>query len=214
MRAFLRDVASGFRALRATPAVALAAILTIALGTGANTAVFAVADGVLVRPLPCPDPSRVVVVSIHATTGYEIGIPLHEIQEWQRRVRTFQDTAAYSVTELTVRGLGEPRIARTALVMPSFFRVLGVGSVAGRLPSDSDPDSWMVVTDPAALLGTPVSAGDLALQTSAIMPRDFGFPAEDVDAWISAAPLERIVLASGKDIPRTFRLMARVKDGV
>ena len=66
MRPFLRDLAWSSRALRATPAAAVAAILTIALGTGANTAVFAVAYGVLFRPLACPEPSRIVVVSFHA----------------------------------------------------------------------------------------------------------------------------------------------------
>jgi len=71
MHSFLRDVVWGYRALRATPAAALAAVLTIALGTGANTAVFAVAYGVLLRPLPCPDPSRIVVVSFHAPNGNE-----------------------------------------------------------------------------------------------------------------------------------------------
>lgn len=225
MRAFLRDIASGYRALRATPAAALAAVLTIALGTGANTAVFAVAYGVLVRPLPCPDPSRIVVVSIHSVGGYEIGVPLRDIQQWQRQVRVFDTTSAYSVTELTVRGLGEPRIVRTALVTPSFFQVLRVNPVAGRAPSDSDLDSWMVLgsllsasagpeREAADLLGQPISAGDLQVQVSAIMPHDFGFPADDVDAWIPAAPLERIALASGKDIPRNFRLMARLKAGV
>ena len=226
MRAFLRDVVGGYRALRATPAAALAAALTIALGTGANTAVFAVAYGVLVRPLPFPDPSRIVVVSMHATGGYEIGVPLKQIQEWQQRVRTFETTGAYSVTELTMRGLGEPQIVRTALVTPSFFHVFQIMPVAGRAPADSDSDSWMVLGsklsasagrtphDAASVLGTPISVGDLAVQATAIMPRDFTFPADDVGAWIPAAPLERIALASGKDIPRSFRLMARLKEGV
>src|SRR5512138_482687 len=109
MRSFLRDVVWGYRALRATPAAALAAILTIALGTGVNTAVFAVAYGILLRPLPCPDASRIVVISMHMPSGYEFGVPLTEIEDWQRRVRAFQATGAYSVTELTVRGLDEPR---------------------------------------------------------------------------------------------------------
>ena len=73
MHAFLRDVSWAGRALRATPAAALAAILTIALGTGANTAVVAIAYGVLLRPLPCPEPARIVVVSVHGPNGNEIG---------------------------------------------------------------------------------------------------------------------------------------------
>ena len=63
MEAFGRDVVWAYRALRRTPAAALAAILVIALGTGANTAVLAIAYGILLRPLPTPEPSRIVVVS-------------------------------------------------------------------------------------------------------------------------------------------------------
>lgn len=83
-----------FRALRTTPAVALAAVLTIALGTGANTAVFAVAHGVRLRALPCPEPSCIVVVSFHAPNGNEFGAPLTEIEDWQHRVRAFKATRA------------------------------------------------------------------------------------------------------------------------
>jgi predicted permease len=226
MRPFLRDLTWGFRALRATPAAALAAVLTIALGTGVNTAVFAVAYGVLLRPLPCPERSRIVVVSFHAPDGTEFGIPLTEIEDWQHRVRAFEATGAYNVAELTIRGIGEPRLLRTGLVTPSFFDVLRVAPRAGRSPSASDPDEWMVLGarlsgEPAhsgqraaPLLGSSVMAGDRSFHVSAVMPPEFGFPAEDVAAWIPAAPLGRIQLASGKEIPRSFRLMGRLKDGV
>ena len=225
MHSFLRDATWGYRALRATPAAALAAVLTIGLGTGANTAVFAVAYGVLLRPLPCPEPSRVVVVSLHAPNGNEFGVPLTEIEDWQGRVQAFEATAAYTVVELTVRGIGAPRLVRTGLVTPSFFDVLRVAPRAGRSPSASDPDEWMVLGSPlpgeallgqgsAALLGRPVTAGDYGFHVTAVMPPEFGFPAEDVAAWIPAAPLGRLRLASGKEVPRVFRLMARLKDGV
>ncbi len=226
MRPFLRDLTCGFRALRATPAAALAAVLAIALGTGANTAVLAVAYGVLLRPLACPEPSRIVVVSFHAPNGNEFGIPLTEIEDWQRRVRTFEATGAYSVAELTIRGIGEPRLVPTALVTPSFFEVLGVPARAGRAPSASDPDEWMVLgaglsneaarsgQGAARVLGRSVIAGDRGFRVSAVMPPEFGFPEEDAAAWIPAAPFGRIQLASGREIPRSFRLMGRLRSGV
>jgi predicted permease len=221
-----RDFTGSFRALRATPATTLAAVLTIALGTGANTAMFAIAYGVLLRPLPCPEPARVVVVSFHAPNGTEFGIPLTAVEDWQRRVRAFDTTGAYSVTELTVRGIGEPRLVRTGLVTSSFFETLGVPPRAGRAPSTSDPDEWMILgarlagelppsgRSDADKLGSLVTAGDLSRQVTAVMPAEFGFPAEDVAAWMPAAPMARIPLASGKDVPRSFRLMGRLKDGV
>jgi predicted permease len=226
MHSFVRDVRWGYRALRATPAAAVAAVLTIALGTGANTAVFAVAYGILLRPLPCPEPSRIVVVSLHTPNGRETGVALTEIEDWQRRVRAFETTGAYSVAELTFRGVGEPRIVKIGVVTPSFFDVLRVAPRVGRAPSTSDPDDWMVLGSAlssqlarpgqgaAELLGTAVTAGDRGFQVSAVMPRGFGFPADDVGAWIPAAPFSRIRLASGKEIPRIFRLVARLKDGV
>jgi len=226
MPSFLREVSWGYRALRATPAAALAAVLTIALGTGVNTAVFAVAYGILLRPLPCPEPSRIVVVSFHAPNGREVGIPFTEIEDWQRRVRTFQSTGAYSVAELTIRGIGEPRSVRTAVVTPSFFDVLHVAPRAGRTPSASDPDEWMALGSRLSnqavgsgqganeLLRRSVVAGDRGLQVSAIMPAAFEFPADDVEAWIPAAPFNRIRLASGREMPRSFRVMGRLKDGV
>lgn len=186
MRSFMSDLRFGYRALRSTPAAALAAVLTIALGTGVNSAAFAIAYGVLIRPLPTPDPSRLVVVSFHAPNGREVGVPLNEIEDWQRRVRAFEATGAYTVTELTFRGIGEPRLVRTGLVTPAFFDVLRVPPRAGRMPSASDPDEWMVLGAPlsgqlarsgqmpAELLGSAVTAGDRGLQVSAVMPPAFG----------------------------------------
>jgi predicted permease len=226
MHSFIRDVMWAYRALRATPAAALAAVLTIALGTGINTGVFAVAYGVLLRPLACPEPSRIVVVSLHAPNGNEIGIPLTEIEDWQRRVHSFDATGSYSIAELTIRGIGEPQLVRTGLVTPSFFEVLRVAPRAGRAPSASDPDHWMVLgsrlsgrqadsrPSAAGLLGRSVTAGDRGFQVAAVMPPEFAFPAEDVAAWMPAMPLSRLRLASGKEVPRSFRLMARLKDGV
>ncbi len=226
MYSFLRDLRWGVRALRATPAAALAAVVTIALGTGANTAVFAVAYGVLLRPLPFPEPSRVVVVSFHAPNGTEIGIPLTDIDEWQRRARAFEATGAYSIVEMTVRGLGEPRRLKVGLVTPSFFDVLRVPTRAGRAPSASDPEEWMVLgarlADESAqsgqiasrLLGASVMAGDRSFHVSAVMPLEFGFPAEDVAAWIPAGPLSRVHYASGKEDTRGFRVIARLGNGV
>ena len=226
MHAFLRDLTWGYRALRATPATALAAVLAIALGTGANTAVFAVAYGVLLRPLPCPEPSRIVVVTLHVANGKEFAIPLTEMEEWQRSVRSFEATGAYSVTELTMRGIGEPRLVRTGLVTPSFFDVFRVAPRAGRAPSAADPDQWMILGSrlaeqpsrsgqgTAGLLGRPVTVGDHGFEVSAVMAPEFAFPEEDVAAWVPAAPLSRLQMASGREVPRRFRLMARLKVGV
>jgi predicted permease len=226
MHSFIRDTVWAYRALRATPAAALAAVLIIALGTGVNTAVLAVAYGVLFRPLACPEPSRIVVVSLHAPNGNEIGVPFTEIEDWRRRVHAFDATGAYGVAEITIRGIGEPRVVRTGLVTPSFFDVLHIAPRAGRAPSAYDPDEWIVLGSRLSgqqahsgrsvteLLGRSVTAGDGVFRVSAVMPPQFEFPAEDIAAWMPAHPLSRLRLASGKEVPRSFRLMARLRDGV
>jgi hypothetical protein len=149
---------------------------------------------------------------------------LNEIEDWQHRVRAFEATGAYNVAELTIRGIGEPRLVRTGLVTPSFFDVLGVAPRAGRAPSASDPDEWMVLA--SRMSGEPAIRGQAAqllgsrswrataLSRVGSLPPEFGFPAEDVAAWIPAAPLSRIQLASGREIPRSFRILGRLEDGV
>ena len=227
MGAFCRDVVWAYRALRRTPAAALAAILVIALGTGANTAVLAIAYGILLRPLPTPEASRIVVVSRQTKAGREVGTPLNEIEEWQRRVRSFSSMGAYTVVELSIRGLGEPRHAKTAIVTPSFFDVLRVAPRVGRAPSTSDPDDWMILASTlantaggsggsgaASALGKAATAGERGLQVSGVMPPEFALPADDVAAWLPAQPFGRMKLGSGREVSRDFRLLARLKDGV
>src|ERR687897_2253299 len=118
MEGGLRDFRFAVRALLRTPVVFAAAVLTLAVGTGLATGVFAVAYGVLLRPLPFPDPARLVVVSLTlpAHENREVGVQLPEVQEWQRRVRAFQHLAAYSTGDFTLRGAGDPRSVRGTMV--------------------------------------------------------------------------------------------------
>src|SRR5450759_369134 len=93
------DVWTALKSLRASRGTTLAAVVTLALGTGANTAVLAVAYGVLLRPLPFHQPDRLVRI--------DIGIRLQDVPEWQQRSRAFTSMAAYTVDQVTVRGGGE-----------------------------------------------------------------------------------------------------------
>ena len=114
---------------------------------------------------------------------------------------------AYSVIDLSIRGLGEPRHAKTAIVTPSFFEVLRVAPRVGRAPSTSDPDDWMILASTlantaggsggsgaASALGKPATAGERGLQVSGVMPPEFALPADDVAAWLPAQPFARVKL--------------------
>jgi putative ABC transport system permease protein len=202
------DLKSAFRALRAAPLTTTAAVAVIALGTGANTAVVAVAYGILMRPLPYPDASQLAILSVSTSDGADFGVPLGEVGEWRRRLRTVEDLAGFAVGELPVRGVGEPRMAQTATVTAAFFDVLGVASVRGRLQTFGEPVGAAVLSERLhAQLGSPdgLRIGDCVCPIAAVMPAHFSFPSDQVDVWLPA---------SAADERLKVRMVARVKAGV
>ncbi|HSK11501.1 MAG TPA: ADOP family duplicated permease [Vicinamibacterales bacterium] len=220
----MRHLRSAFRALLSTPWSAAAAVLTIALGTGANTAMLAVAYGILVRPLPYPEPDRLVVITLKVPDGTESGVPAEEVREWQQRLRAFSGVAAYSGGEFTLRGLQEPRLARTALVTPEFFEVLGLSPIVGRPPSRSLA-GWAVLAESlvaeatpgalASLPGRPVTVADIGYEVAAVAPAGFGFPADDIRLWIPTSDIATTIQLGGERRTRqSFRLVARLAPGV
>ncbi|MGE5358026.1 MAG: ADOP family duplicated permease [Bacteroidales bacterium] len=220
MRGFLHDLKIGVRALLATRWTTLAAVLILALGTGVNTSVLAVAYGILLRPLPYADPSRVVVISLKGSDGTDWGMPLTDFDDWRSRLRTVRYLAAYSNGEFTVRGLGEPRVARTALVKGEFFKVMGVAPLRGQAPP-GDRDGWLVVSERKARelagdrnpLGAGVTVGQGSYVVAAVMPDSFAFPSEDIGAWMPPSSRTSIGFGDRPDA-RSFRLIARLGPGV
>jgi putative ABC transport system permease protein len=221
-RAFLYDLRIAVRALVGARWTTAAAILILALGTGVNTSVLAVAYGILLRPLPYPEVSRVVVLWEEAG-GHEFGMPLAEFDQWRQRLRTVEHVAAYSNAEFTVRGLGEPRVVRAAIVKGEFFEALGVRAAEGRVPSGAQTDPWLVVKRAAPqLVGMPgsgtvgraVTVGTGSYVVSGSMPEVFAFPADDVVAWLPASSLTAIQIGGAQADGRSFRLVARLKPGV
>jgi predicted permease len=223
MRGFLHDLRIAVRTLAAARWTTGAAVLILALGTGVNTSVLAVAYGILLRPLPYPEASRIVVLWVEAN-GREFGVPADQFDQWRQRLRTVQHVAAYSNAEFTVRGLGEPRVVRAALVKGEFFEALGVPAAEGRVASGTQADSWLVVSKRAApqLVGTPgagtvgraVTVGTGSYVVSGVMPEPFAFPADDVAAWLPASSLTAIQIGGERADGRSFRIVARLKPGV
>jgi putative ABC transport system permease protein len=131
METFLQDLKYGVRMLVKNPGFALIAVLTLALGIGANTAIFTVVNGVLLRPLSFRDPSRVVLVVERSpfptiTTSYE------NYQDWRDQSHTFESMEATRFTNLTLTGLGEPERLTARNVTAGLLPLLGVTPVAGR----------------------------------------------------------------------------------
>lgn len=131
MQALLRDLHFAARMLRKNSGLTLAAILTLSLGIGANTAVFTVTNALLLRPFPYHDPQQLVSVDAKDKTK-DFGITLLRYELVRDRNRAFQSVAAWTNDNLNVTGYGQPVQAAVARVSPNFFSVLGVRPQLGR----------------------------------------------------------------------------------
>ncbi|MFL5539507.1 MAG: ABC transporter permease [Longimicrobiaceae bacterium] len=137
----LQDIRYALRSLRQHPIFTLTAVLTLALGIGGNTAIFSAVDGVLLRPLPFPEPERLVTVwGHHASIGRETA-SLPDYLDWRRESRSFSGMAARANTQFTLTGTGEPEVIAGALVTANYFRVLGSPIPVGRGFADEEEKS-------------------------------------------------------------------------
>jgi predicted permease len=138
---FLQDLRYGWRGILRAPSFALVIILTLALGIGATTAIFSVVDTVLLRPLPYPAAERLVWLGEASRQANGISVTWINYQHWRRDNRSFEEMAAYRQSHLTLTGRGEPLLTRAGEVTSSFFGLIGLRPVAGRLFGESD-DRW------------------------------------------------------------------------
>ena len=130
---FLRDIRYASRSLRKSPAFAAAAILTLALGIGANTAIFSVLEGVALSPLPYHEPDRLVLAALYnRTLGYATNLSYPDFLDWQRSARSFQQIAAFKPQGFDLSGPGMPEHVDGKEVSSSFFGTLGVKLALGR----------------------------------------------------------------------------------
>jgi putative ABC transport system permease protein len=140
------DLRYAVRQLRSAPTFTLVAILTLALGIGANTAVFSLVNGVLLRPLPYHDPSRLTIVSEKNDDGTPENVGYATYVEWRAQNKSFAELALYSGWQPILR-VGEPEQLNGLRVTSNYFRALGVHPELGRdfLPPEDNPASLTVV---------------------------------------------------------------------
>jgi predicted permease len=138
MDAFWQDVRYGLRVLAGNPGFTVIAVLTLALGIGANTALFSVVNGVLLNPLPYPNPNQLVAAAEAFPPFPEASIAYPNFLDWVRMNHTFQGMAAYRQTNFNLTGSGEAQRVSAVQVSASFFPLLGVEPVIGRSFSPDD----------------------------------------------------------------------------
>lgn len=127
-----QDLRYGFRMLLKNPAFSLIAITTLALGIGANTALFSVINGVLLNPLPYPRADRIIALYSKTVEFSRSSISYPNFLDWQRDNKSFASLAAYRSDSLNLTGQGEAERLRTAMVSWTFFPVLGLNPAIGR----------------------------------------------------------------------------------
>ena len=200
-----RDLSLGARRLLSNRAFTLVAVLTLALGIGATTAIYTVVDQVLLRPLPFEEPER--LVHLWATSeeqpGERLTVSPADFLDWQERNESFESLAAYvgeeagSRSRFTLTGGGEPEQVQGSFALPEMFEVLAVEPIHGRTFSADEVgegnDRVVILShglwqrrfegDPS-VIGQTVSVNDVPRTIAGVMPEGFNFPSQSVQIWV------------------------------
>jgi putative ABC transport system permease protein len=213
------DVRYGLWMLRRNPGFALAAVLTLSLGIGANTAIFSVVNGVLLSALPYPQPERLarILPGTEGVANYPTFV------DWRDRNQTFQGVAAIAPTAFDLTGGGEPEKIRAADVSANFFQVMGVNLAHGRgfTAEEEQLGNHRVVVlghslwhrrfgGDLGILNQTISLNSVPHVVVGIMAPGFRFP-ENTDMWRPLAPDERRRTSRNG---LWLRLVGRLKPGV
>ena len=133
MSTLLEDLRFALRGLVKQRSFTLVALLTLALGIGANSAIFGIVNAVLLRPLPYQEPDRVVLLWSHWTNWSKTWVSQGELVDYQAQARSLAHVAAFSATSFNLTGGGDPLRVRAAQVQPEIFAALGAQPIAGRV---------------------------------------------------------------------------------
>jgi predicted permease len=150
MGTLTQDVKYAVRMLAKNPGFALIAILTLALGIGANTALFSVVNGVLLNPLPFANPSRLSAIHWKTPQFDQASITYPNFLDWQRDNRTFEAMAAYREMDFSLTGYGDPQRLHGQQISAEFFPLLGIQPILGRMFRREEDQ---VGAAPVALIG-------------------------------------------------------------
>jgi putative ABC transport system permease protein len=213
-----RDVRYAIRLLRRAPGFAAAAIITLALGIGANTAIFSVVRAVVLRPAPYRDPARLItfINSRSGAAGSLTSSSQPDYLDWERQLTSFEGLGLQSGWTFNVSGLDLPERVFGARVSGSLFPLLGTAPMLGRViePEDDRPGTPEVVVlgyrvwqrlfggDPS-VVGRPVMMEGRPHVVIGVMPPRFRFPTDDIEMWAA-------IKDNMTGMPRISRFMVAV----
>jgi len=223
------DVAFAWRLIVRRPIFTVVAVLTLALGVGANTAIFSAVNGVLLRPLPLGRPDRLVMVwESNVGQGWTRGpVAPASIHDWREQVTSIRDMTAYGPGVATVAGDGLPEVVTAAFVMGNFFDVVGVRAAQGRALVDdetwADAAPAVVLSDALwsrrfgrdpRVIGSVITVDEVAREVVGIMPAGFDFPFRGTGVWLPLGWDRSARQRSWFRRERFLSAIARLEDGV
>jgi putative ABC transport system permease protein len=237
MRTLLQDLRYGLRILWKSRGFTVVAVLTLALGIGANTAIFSIVNGILLRPLPFENPEQLVAIggsdAVRAPNVFSVPVSYPNFADIRTRNHSFTDVAAYQDNEGTLTGAGQTLHVNVENVSASLFHLLDVQASLGRgfLPSEDQPGHLVAVIGEAfwrrhfnadpGVIGRAVNLNGRAFTIVGVMPSGFQFPvrAQARDLWLTFS--RQAQADDPKDMPMTemrgndsLSVIARLKPGV
>jgi putative ABC transport system permease protein len=201
MDRWLAELRYSLRTLRRTPGFTIVAILTLALGIGAATAVYAVADGSILRPFPYPDMDRLVLIGETAPNGQGMSISWPNFEDWQAQNEALSEIGIYRNQTVTMTGGGEPERLNGTLASSPVFTSMGIAPLMGQVfgAADDAPGAsrtaiiserlWRTHFGARAdIVGQRVTLDNEPYAIVAVMPASMRFPSRTTDVWLPLGP--------------------------
>jgi putative ABC transport system permease protein len=220
-----QDIVFGVRMLRKTPAITAAAIVSLALGIGANTLVFSAVEHVILRGLPYPQSEKLFAIWVRsAHHGSErMHVSAADFYDWRAKSRSFQSMAAYASWPMNLTNIEQPLRLETQLVSANFFSALRVNAQIGRIfLSDEDEEHspsvvvlshrlWLALGGSPHIVGSQLTLNGSPATVVGVMPAEFAFPSPETDAWV---PLSLSAANRANREGRWLAVLGRLKRGV
>ena len=226
----ITDLRVAFRSLSHVKGLAITVVATLALGIGANAAIFSVVRGVLLRPLVNRDHERLIYIrqSAHGIGVDNVKFSIPELRDLQGRVRTLTAFGDFSTIEFTMIGLGEPRVVRAGVVGGTYFDVMGLRAVRGRLlgPSDDGPRAagaavltyrfWTTsLHGDESVIGKTIRLGDRSATIVGVLEPSVPYPTEtEIIANVVTSPHHLDATMVDGRVHRMTDLFGRLAPGV
>src|SRR5881275_1491576 len=195
----MNDLTFALRQLRKSPGFTFVAVLTLALGIGANTAIFSIVNAVLLRPLPYPDADRIMVLNESSGPGQDFSVALPDYFDWQKENTVFEHLAATHKESRNLSGIPgrDPERVSCASVTRNFFNIIGLPPQIGRTFGEDEDKVGappvVVISDrlwqrafnrDPKILGQAITLHDQSYTVIGVMPRQVTSP-QDTDVWLS-----------------------------